>query len=69
MAEHDAWRYLVYGLVFLAAAQRHLVLPSLRIDNVNYYFYLVLGRFPAELGPETPLNGSGSTNGAEITHN
>ncbi len=30
---------------------------------------LVFGRFPAELGPETNLIGSGSKNGAEITRN
>ncbi len=28
---------------------------------------LVFGRFPAELGPETRANGSGSKNGAERT--
>ena len=28
------------------------------------FFILVFGRFPAELGPATPLNGSGSKNGA-----
>ncbi len=30
---------------------------------------MFFGRFPAELGPETPLFGSGSKNGAEITLN
>ncbi len=44
-------------------------LPSLRIGNQNYNFYLVVGRFPAELGPETRSNGSGSKNGAERTQN
>ncbi len=44
-------------------------LPSLRIDNTNYDLYSVFGRFPAELGPETPSNGSGSKNGAERTQN
>ena len=29
----------------------------------------IFGHFPAELGPETPLNGSGSENGAGITQN
>ena len=31
--------------------------------------YLVFGRFPVELGPETRSNGSGSKNGAERTQN
>ncbi len=30
---------------------------------------MFFGRFPAELGPETPLIGSGSKHGAEIIHN
>ncbi len=30
---------------------------------------MVFGRFPAGLGPETPLNGSGSKNDAERTQN
>ena len=42
-------------------------LPSLRINNKNYSFCLVFGRLPAELGPETRSNGSGSRNGAEST--
>jgi hypothetical protein len=42
-------------------------LPSLRIGNGNCNLYLVFGRFPAELGPETRSNGSGSKNGAERT--
>ncbi len=29
----------------------------------------LFGRFPAKLGPKTPLNGSGSKNGAERTYN
>ncbi len=37
--------------------------------NKNYNCYLVFGRFPAELGPETRSNGPGSKNGAESTHN
>ncbi len=44
-------------------------LPSLSIGNKNYNFRLVFGRFPAELGPETRSNGSGSKNGAERTQN
>ena len=37
-------------------------------NNKKYmYLYLVFGRFPAELGPETRSNGSGSKNGAEGT--
>ncbi len=45
-----------------------VILPSL-ISNSNHDFYLVFGRFPAELGPETRSNGSGSTNGAERNKN
>ncbi len=44
-------------------------LPSLRLGNNNYNWYFVFGRFPAELGPETRSNGSGSKNGAERTQN
>ncbi len=44
-------------------------LPSPRIGNTNYNFYLVFGHFPAEVGPETRSNGPGSTNGAERTQN
>ncbi len=44
-----------------------IYLPSFRIGNQNYNLYLVSGRFPAELGPETRSNGSGSKNGAERT--
>jgi hypothetical protein len=33
------------------------------------FLILVFGRFPAELGPETRSNGSGSENGAERTEN
>ena len=32
-------------------------------------FWSVFGRFPAKLGPRTPLNGSGLKNGAEGTYN
>ncbi len=32
-------------------------------------FLVALGRFPAKLGPRTPVNGSGSKNGAELTYN
>ncbi len=46
-----------------------LNLPSLRIGNDKYNLYLVFGRFPAELGPETRSNGPGSKNGAERTQN
>ncbi len=46
-----------------------LDLPSLRLCNENYKFYFVFGQFPAELGPETRSNGSGSKNGAERTQN
>ncbi len=42
-----------------------LFLPSLRINTKNYNLYLVFGRFPAELGPETRSNGSGSKHGSE----
>ena len=31
-----------------------------KTGNTNYNYYLVFGRFPAELGPETRSNGSGS---------
>ena len=48
---------------------RRIYLPSLKIGNRNYNCYLVFGRFPAELGPETRSNGSGSKNGAERTQN
>ena len=33
---------------------------GLRLGDANYNLYLVIGRFPAELGPETRSNGSGS---------
>ncbi len=39
------------------------------VCNINYKLYLVFGRFPVELGPETRSNGSGSKNGAERTQN
>ncbi len=39
------------------------------IGNDNYNLCLVFGRFPAELGPETRSNESGSKNGAERTQN
>ncbi len=42
---------------------------SLRIGITNYKFHLAFGGFPAELGPETRSNGSGSKNGAERTQN
>ncbi len=42
---------------------------SFRIGNTNYDFYLVFGRFPAELGPETLAIGSGSKNNAERNQN
>ncbi len=42
-------------------------LPSLRTSNAIYKLYLVFGRFPAELGPETRSNGSGLKNGADRT--
>ena len=43
----------------------------LRLEYVikNIICILVFGRFPAELGPETRSNGSGSKNGAERSHN
>ena len=61
-----AVRHLNHG----GATQKHdnPNLPSLTIGNENY-LYLVFGRFPAELGPETRSNGSGSKNGAECAHN
>ena len=34
-----------------------------------FWFWSVLGRFSAKLGPKTPLNGSGSKNGVERTQN
>jgi hypothetical protein len=37
--------------------------------GLTYNFVSVLGRFPAKLGPGTPLNKSGSKNGAERTSN
>jgi hypothetical protein len=40
----------------------------LELGDENGNLYLVFGRFPAELGPETRSNGSGSKNGAERTH-
>ncbi len=43
--------------------------PSLRIGKTYLKSYLVLGRFPAELGPETRSNGSGLKNGAKRTQN
>jgi hypothetical protein len=46
-----------------------LNLPSLKINNENYNLYLVCGRFPAELGPETRSKGSGSKNAAEHAQN
>ncbi len=46
------------------------VLPSLSLGNENYdYHYSVFGPSPAELGPETRSNGSGSKNGADRTQN
>ncbi len=39
------------------------------IRNQNYDCYLVVSRFPAELGPVTRSNRSGSKNGAERTQN
>ncbi len=44
-----------------------LYLPSLRIGEKNNNVYLVVGRFPAELGTETRSNGSGTKNGSERT--
>ncbi len=44
-------------------------LPSLRIGNTNQNYYLIFGRFAAELGPETRSIGSGSKDGAERTQN
>ncbi len=35
----------------------------------KFKFWSVFGRFPAKLGPRTPLNRSGSTNGEERTSN
>ncbi len=46
-----------------------LSLPSIKKGNNKFNLYLFLGRFPAELGPETRYNGSGSKNGAERTQN
>ncbi len=37
--------------------------------NRKLKYRSVFGSFPAKLGPRTPLNGSGSKNGAERTHN
>ncbi len=41
----------------------------LRQEIKIYSLVSVLGRFPAKLGPKTPLNRSGSTNGVECTKN
>ncbi len=43
----------------------------LRLEYVIKTVILIsfFGQCPADLGPETPLIGSGSKNGAEITHN
>ncbi len=51
------------------ALSGNLNLPSFIIGNPSSNFYVVFGRFPAELGPETRSNGSGSKNGAERTQN
>ncbi len=48
---------------------RSVGLPSLSIGNANSNFYLVFGRFPAELGPDTRSNGPGSKYGAERAQN
>ncbi len=32
-----------------------------------FYYFVVLGRFLAKVNLKTPLNGSGSKNGAEVT--
>ncbi len=39
------------------------------VGNQNYILYLVFGRFPAELGPGTRSNRSGSTNDANAPDN
>ncbi len=46
---------------------RVMNLPSLRICKINYILHLVFGWLPAELGPETCSNRSGSKTGAEST--
>ncbi len=46
-----------------------LSLPSLRVAYKNHSFDLVFGPCPAELGPETRSNGSGSKYGEERTQN
>ncbi len=43
----------------LTPPKSNVSLLSLKINNNNYNLYLVFGRFPAELGPETRSNGSG----------
>ncbi len=52
-----------------SSSGRVSAVPSCGSGNTNYNFYLVFDRFPAELGPETPSNVSGSKNGAERTQN
>jgi hypothetical protein len=66
----SSWRSTTMALAYEWAGnvlhnfrKRSLLLPSPSL------ILLVFGRFPAELGPETRSNGSGSTNDAERTQN
>ncbi len=53
------------------AGQRGAELTSGLDRKLKYRlkFWSVFGRFPAKLGPKTPLNGPGSKHGAERTYN
>ncbi len=57
------------GVAGTIGKDSHSCLASPKIGTKNYNLYLVFGRFPAELGPETRSNGSGSKNNAERTEN
>ena len=53
-------------LAFFNIMYSELKLKLFLIRKIKLYFlFLIFGRFPAKLGPETPLNGSGLKNGAE----
>ena len=56
-------KVMIAGVASMHASSSGLT--GLRIGNRNHNVYFVFGRFPAELGPETRSNGSGSKNGAE----
>ncbi len=50
-------------------ALRDICLLAVLIRKPKYRlkFWWVFGRFPAKLGPKTPLNGPGSKNGVKRT--